>query len=117
MTHALQSRVDTRASTGPRHWLTAALAVVGVVAGALGAWLSFGPETGTLQIFGWTWNLADISDLWASWLMIGGGLMAVIGMGWETMSGDKTKTWVRALEGLVLGVALVVMGTGVILLF
>ena len=55
--------------------LLALFAVIGVVAAALGAWMEWGPTDGTLNLFGWTWNVADLSSLWAPFLMIAGGVI------------------------------------------
>lgn len=118
MTHTVQHESTVHHSDTVRHWLTAALAIVGIVAAALGIWMAYGPADGTLRVMGWTWNVADIADPWAPWLMISGGLLAAIGMGWETLRAvTSTNPWVRGLEALVLAAGLTTAALGVLLLF
>jgi len=117
MTHAVHPESTTRMSDTARHWITALLSVVGVVVAAFGTWMAYGDDA-TLSIFNWTWSVADVSELWAPWLMIGGGLLASISMGWETFrSRTGAEPWVLALEGLVLIAGLTAVVVGVVLLF
>lgn len=117
MAHAVAREETARLSDTARHWITATVAVIGVVAAAIGTWLAYGPSDATVSIFGWTWNVADISDLWAPWLMISGGLVASLSMGWEEIrSRSDVNPWVLALEGLVLVAGLTAAVVGVILL-
>ena len=118
MTHAVHHDTNTRVSSTTRHWLTALITVIGVVAAAIGAWMAYGPDDATMRIFGWSWNVADLSELWAPWLMIGGGLFASVGMTWETYTSSETASdWVRALEFFVLFAGVAAMGVGLFLLF
>lgn len=118
MAHTAHHDTTTRVSRVTQHWLTAVLAVVGVVAAAIGAWMAYGPDDATVRILGWTWNVADVSSLWAPWLMIGGGISASIGMAWEAFWSDaNTNAWIRALEVLLLIAGLVAIGIGLFLLF
>ena len=119
MTHAVQHpSTSARVSSTARHWLTAGLAVVGVVAAAIGLWLSYGPDDSTIRVLDWTWNVADVSDPWAPWLMIGGGFLASIGMAWEAFwANDDVNAWVRTMEVLLLIAGIAVMGLGLFLLF
>ena len=117
MTHAVHHEANARISSTARHWFTAALAIIGVVAAAIGTWLAYGPDDATIRIFGWTWNVADVSELWAPWLMIGGGFFAALGMAWETyMASDNASVWVRALEVFLLIAGIAAMGVGLFLL-
>lgn len=101
------------------HVVTALLAVAGIVAAAIGAWLEFGPDNGTLTLFNWTWNVADISELWAPFLMIGGGIVTALFMGVESTRDLEAENsrWLIGFEGLItlIGVAAVVVG--IVLLF
>lgn len=117
MAQAVPQKETARLSDTARHWITATLAVIGVVAAAIGTWMAYGPSDATVNIFGWTWNVADISDLWAPWLMIGGGLVASVSMGWEELRArSDANSWVMALEGLVLIAGLAAAVVGVILI-
>ena len=117
MTHVVHPDTRTGISSPARHWLTAALAIVGVAAAAIGAWMAYGPDDSTIQVFNWTWNVADVSELWAPWLMIGGGFFASLGMSWETYKADESVSpWVRALEVLLLIAGFAAMGVGLFLL-
>lgn len=117
MAHAVPQESTARLSDTARHWITAILTVVGVVAVAIGTWLEYGPSDATVTVFGWTWSVADISELWAPWLMIGGGLMASFSMGWETVRArTDASPWILALEGLILVAGLAAAFTGIVLL-
>lgn len=101
------------------HVTTTIFAVVGILAATLGAWMEFGPDNGTLTLFNWTWNVADISEFWAPMLMIVGGAVAAIPMGIESgrdWNSDHNR-WLIAAEALVavMGVAAIIFG--IILLF
>lgn len=118
MAHAVNRESTARVSDTARHWITAILTVVGVVAAAIGTWLAYGPADGTISFLGWTQNVADIDALWAPWLMIGGGLLASISMGWETVRGrTEADPWVIGFEGLILVAGLAAAVVGIVLLF
>ncbi|MFZ0012933.1 MAG: hypothetical protein WAL25_02345 [Acidimicrobiia bacterium] len=117
MAQAVPHETTARLSDTARHWITAIAAVIGVVAAAVGTWLAYGPSDATVSIFGWTTNVADISDLWAPWLMIGGGLLASVSMGWEELRvRSDANPWVVGFEALILIAGLAAAVTGVILL-
>ena len=119
MAYATRQQAARQTSRTTWHVITAILAVVGIVVAALGAWMEYGPDDGVLTLFGWTWNVADLSELWAPFLMIGGGALAALSMGIESArdwEADGSR-WLVGLEGLVTlaGIAAVVIG--VVLLF
>lgn len=117
MAQAVPREGTARLSDTARHWITAITAVIGVVAAAIGAWLAYGPSDATINMFSWTWNVADISELWAPWLMIGGGLLASLSMGWEELRArSDANPWVVGFEGLILVGGLAAAVIGVILL-
>jgi ABC-type uncharacterized transport system permease subunit len=99
--------------------MTAAFAVAGIVAMAVGAFMAFGPEHGILRAFGWTWNVADLSDLWAPFLMIGGGMVAALSMGVETTRDweAQARRWIVGLEGFVTLAGITAVVVGIVLLF
>ena len=109
----------TRVSETGWHVITGILAAIGIVAAAIGAWLEFGPDNGTLTLFSWTWNVADISTLWAPFLMIGGGLVTFATMGIESLRDwqAEARSGLVILEGLVVLVGIAAMATGIVLLF
>ena len=119
MTYTAHPGTTTRAATPMSHVVTAILAIAGIVAAALGTWMAFGPDDGTLTLFNWTWNVADISELWALLLMIIGGAVTALAMGFESFKDweAENRTWLIALEGLltIAGIAAIVVG--VVLLF
>jgi hypothetical protein len=118
MTHAVHAEPTARLTDTARHWVTAILTVIGVVAAAIGAWLEYGPGDATVNLFGWTWSVADISELWAPWLMISGGLLATISMGWETFRARvEGSVWPVVFEGLILVAGIAAVVVGVVLLF
>lgn len=101
------------------HVITGITAVIGVVAAVLGAWMAFWTTTGTLTLFGWSWNIADLSELWAPFLMIGGGLLAAISMGYESLrdwDGEASR-WLVGMEMLVAVAGVTALVVGVVLLF
>lgn len=119
MTYTAHPGATTRSPTPMAHVGTAILAVAGIVAAALGAWMAFGPDDGVLTLFNWTWNVADISELWAPLLMIAGGAVTALAMGFESFKDWEAdnRTWLIALEGLltIAGIAAIVVG--IVLLF
>lgn len=118
MTHVAHHERTGRIPETARHYITAILTVIGVVAAVLGVWLAYGPADGKLSVFDWTWNVADISDLWAAWLMIGGGALAALSTGWDTAkAATSTNRWVLALETFIVVAGLIAVGFGVFLLF
>jgi hypothetical protein len=120
MAHAVHAEPTGHVSETTRHVITAILGVVGVVAAALGTWMAYGPADATITIglFDWSWNVADINELWAPWLMISGGLVAAFSMGWEAVRAQAdANPWVVALEGLLLVGGLAAAVIGVVLLF
>ena len=119
MTYTAHPETTNRLSDTAWHWITAVLAALGVVAAAVGAWLAFGTTDGAITLFGWTWNVADLSDLWAPFLMIGGGLVAALSMGVESVRDWEAhhSNWLVALEAIVTIVGVAAIVIGIVLLF
>lgn len=94
-------------------------AVVGVVAGLIGAWMAFWADAGTISVFGWTWEVSGLADGWAPFLMIAGGFLAGVPMGFESVHDydNPTPRWVVAMEMIITLAAIVSVVAGVILLF
>lgn len=119
MAYTVHPETTTRPSDTAWHWITAILAVAGIVAAALGAWMAYGPDDGVLTLFGWTWNVADLSEMWAPLLMISGGVVAALSMGsgsirdWESDS----RAWLVGLEALVTLAGIAAVIVGIVLLF
>ena len=119
MTYVAQKEVVRQTSDTKWHVITTIIAVLGIVSAAVGAWIYWGPEAGVLSLFGWTWNVADLSELWAPLLMIGGGFAAALSMGIETARDWEAEhnAWLTGSEGLVTLVGIAAVVVGVILLF
>ena len=119
MAYATRQQAARQASSTTWHVITAILAVVGIVAAALGAWMEFGPDNGVLTLFGWTWNVADLSELWAPFLMMGGGALAALSMGVESARDWEAENsrWLVALEGLITLAGITAVVIGIVLLF
>jgi hypothetical protein len=81
--------------------------------------MAWGPDNGVLQIFSWTWNIANVSELWASFLLIGGGFLAAFSMGIELAMDwtAESRRWLVGLEGLVIVAAVAAVVVGIVLLF
>lgn len=119
MTYATHHEASAQTSDAAWHAITAVLGVAGIVAAALGAWMAYGPDDGVLTIFGWSWNIADLSELWAPFLMIAGGVVAALTMGIESARdwGDENSRWMVGLEMLVAIAGMASVVIGIILLF
>ena len=119
MAYTARPTDTTRLSDTAWHVITAFLAVAGIVAAALGAWMEWGPTNGTLTLYDWTWNVADLSNLWAPFLMIGGGVVASLSMGIESIRDwdSQGSRWLVALEALVAVAGIAAVVIGIVLLF
>lgn len=123
MTYAAPPAGAARTPDTAWHLVTTVLAVVGILAAALGSWIEFGPDDGTLTLglgfVDWTWNTADISELWGPMLMIVGGAIAAIPMGIESArdwDSDHHRLLIAA-EALVAAIGVAAVVVGIILLF
>lgn len=119
MTYTAQPRTTSEMSESTWHVITTIMAVVGLIAIAIGAFIEFAPSNGTLRLFGWTWSVAEISDLWAPWLMIGGGLATALPMGIESARdwSSEHARWLITLEAVAALVGIAAVVVGVVLLF
>lgn len=119
MAYTAHPETTRRITDTSRHVITTIVAAIGVVAAGVGAFIAFGTVDGTVTLFDWTWNTADLSDLWAPFLMIGGGLLAAAPMAFDTfrdMEGD-TNRWIVGVETLVALAGIAALVVGVVLLF
>jgi len=120
MTYTAHPETTGHLSDTTWHVITTIVAVIGVVAAGLGAWIEYGPADATMSIFSWSWAVSDLSDLWAPLLMIGGGLLATLSMGFESIRDyehDTTSRWIVGLEALVALAGIAALVIGVVLLF
>lgn len=118
MTYTARPEVTGRTSETTWHVITAFLAVVGIVAAVIGAWMAYGSGE-TLSLFGWTWNVADISEVWVPILMIGGGGLAGLTMGIESTRdwSAENSMWLIWLEAFVALVGVAAVVAGIVFLF
>ncbi len=119
MTYTAQHRTGGRSSDTAVHVFTLVLTVVGILAAAVGAFIAYGADNGTLTLFSWTWNTADITDGLASSLMIGGGFAAAVTMAVASARdwAAENSTWLVALETALMLIGLAAVVAGIILLF
>ena len=72
----MRDRPRISSAPGPVHLLSHTteriLGSIGALAAALGAWMRHGPSDGILNVFGWSWNVSEISDAWAFGALVGG---------------------------------------------
>lgn len=106
------------ATTGPWHATRIVLAVVGLLAAAIGAWLQYAPADGVLKLFGWEWDAAELHEAWPAWLLIGGGVVTA-----ASMTIESAHDWVAQrrgavwIEAVVLAVGVAAFVTGLVVLF
>lgn len=119
MTYTVHPRTAPRSSEHTWHLITGVIAVLGILAAAIGAFIGFGANEGTLTLFTWTWNVADLSDVLASSLMIGGGVAAAYSMGVEAARDQTTATvgWLVTLEAIVALAGIGAVVAGILILF
>ena len=117
MTHSARHQTSAGLSDAVRHRWTIPLTVLGSMVAALGTWMALGPGDATINVFSWTWKVADLSELWSSWLMIGGGFLAAISAGWEANRTGGDAPGLRVLEGLIVLGGVLAMAVGLLLLF
>jgi hypothetical protein len=119
MSYTAHPETTHRVSEGTWHVISGIGAVVGVVAAGIGAFLAYGPDIGTLTLFAWTWNVSELSEMWAPFLMMGGGFMAALTMGIESLRGmnGDTNRWIVTAESLIAMAGLAAVVIGFVLLF
>ena len=100
------------------HVVASIIAVIGLAAAAIGAYIAVAPDDGSLTVLNRTWSTGDLVDTWAPWLLIAGGVFAAIGMAVSVIV-DRVhgaRRWLVAGEVLLLaiGVAAVVAGVALV---
>ena len=80
MTMLRERRYDTMPAPVRQtaEWVTG---VIGALAATIGAWMYYGPENGQLSLFGWDWNVAELSEAWPFGLLVFGGFALFAGFG------------------------------------
>lgn len=100
------------------HVVTWAMGILGLIAATIGAWFAT-VDTGTLTLFGRTYQRSELADNWAPVLLILGGAAAAIGMTTSALRDyeHEESFWLIGVEAVLaaLGIAALVMG--IILLF
>lgn len=119
MSYTAHPGTTHRLSEGTWHVISAIAAVMGVVAAGVGAMLAYGPNAGTLTVFAWTWDVSELSDMWAPFLMMAGGFVAALTMGIGSLRGmdDDTNRRLVTAESLLAFAGLAALVTGFVLLF
>lgn len=119
MAYTVRPETVDRLSDTVWHVITAIAAVAGIVAAAVGALMGYGPVDGVITMFGGTWNVSDLSEMWAPFLMMGGGLIAMLSMGIESIRdwGSEATTWLVTMEMLVAAAGAAALVVGIVLLF
>ena len=119
MTYTARPETSARISDTAQHWIYGVLAALGIVAAAFGALIGYGPADGLVNVFGWTWNLADVAAVWAPILMIGGGIVTTISMGIETYRDWEAEHsgWLVGSEAIVMLVGVAAIVVGIVLTF
>lgn len=119
MSYTAHPETTHRVSEGTWNVISAIAAVIGVIAAGIGAFLAYGPDAGTLNLFAWTWDVTELSDMWAPFLMMGGGFVAALTMGIESLRGmdDGTNRWLVTAESLIALAGLAALVIGFVLLF
>lgn len=113
MTYGSAHSVQRRQHDTGRHIASWVVAMLGLLAAAIGGYIAVAPEDGTVTINNRTWAASDLSA-WGPWLLIVGGGLAGIGMA-VTAVGDwrnGASRWLLAAEVSLsfVGVAAVVAG-------
>jgi hypothetical protein len=90
------------------------VAVLGLAAAAVGAYIAIAPDDGSLTVINRTWSTGDLVDTWAPWLLIVGGGFAAIGMAVSAIvdRDHESSRWMIAGDVLlgVIGVVAVLVG-------
>lgn len=119
MAYAAHPETTRRLSETGWHWLTALMAVVGIVAAAIGALIYWAPVDGTITLFNWTWNVSDLHELWAPLLLIVGGILAAVPTGIESVRDwdHEASPWLITLEMVIALIGVAACVIGIVLLF
>lgn len=112
-----QLRENRRIETQPRpvrQTMEVTVGLVGALAGAIGAYLYYGPANGILRFFWMDFTVADVSEAWPLGLLVVGGLLAFGGFGLlarklffrdEEYTTPIVASTVAAAAGLIVAVA------------
>lgn len=102
-----------------REAFTATTSVVGVVAALIGAWIEFWADAGTISVFGWDWTVSGLSDFWAPFLMVVGGLLAAgpMALEWIRDRDEHASPWVLSMDAVIALAGVVALVVGIIAFF
>jgi len=100
------------------HVVASIVSVIGLAAAAIGGYIAVAPDDGSLTVLNRTWSTSDLVTTWAPWLLIAGGVFAVIGMAVSVVvdRAHRASRWLVAGEVLLgaIGVAAVVAGVALV---
>lgn len=100
------------------HWLSGAVAFVGLLAAAIGLWYAWADAGATFGIFGWTASVDAASTWLAPLLLIGGGGLATLSMGTESFRDFRVeRTLATGVEALLALLGIVAVVFGVVAMF
>lgn len=100
------------------HVATWVASMIGLIAAAIGTWIMLAPDDGTLNIdvigIEGSWAASDLTETWGPWLLIIGGVVAMIGMAFAAVKDRQhgASVWLIAAEALlaIVGLAAIVFG-------
>jgi hypothetical protein len=92
------------------------IALLGLLAAAVGAYIELAPADGTINVFTRTWAVSDVSA-WAPGLLLIGGAVAAVAM--SMVMGrdmdDDANGWTVGLEGAIAIVGVAALVAGIVL--
>lgn len=99
------SMPSSRGGSTPAFLIAAAwaIAILGLGAALIGAYLLLAPEDGRLTIINQTWAVSELRDAWPQVLLICGGAVSFAAMGLALLTQRAmTANYVMAMSALVL---------------
>lgn len=116
---SLGTRPPARAPYPAAPVVALTLGLFGLVAAAIGVWISAASSSSTLTFLFWSWRASEIADIWSPLLLIGGGAVAFVAAGAAVAlnRSQLLRGWPMVVDAVLAaaGIAAVILGIAVLI--